>query len=255
MNKIRQKLKTIICHELETDRLIVRQLTLSDLDQLIELEKIKWEDNQAASKETLTRRIKKYPKLCIGAFDKKDDQIKASLFMKPISKIDIQNKQSWSELAETSLNEAEAVKTDLLFGTSLSSRDAEAVQAVMQFFLPQAIKAGWREIYLGIPIPGFRKWLSRHPEGAVHDYVYSTRQGLPLDPQLRHYHKLGFRKIISIKPNYFPHAGSLDYGVFMSAEVPLAHFRPLRILPLEWLQSISSRVLSSIHVRKNSEPI
>jgi hypothetical protein len=255
MNKIHQKLRTIICHELETDRLIVRQLTLSDLDQLIELEKIKWEDNQAASKDTLTRRIKNFPKLCIGAFDKKDDQIKASLFMKPITKKDIQYKQSWSEFSEVSLNSTETIQTDLLFGTSLSSRDAEAVQTIMQFFLPQAIKAGWREIYLGIPIPGFKKWLFRHPEGTVNDYVYSTRQGLPLDPQLRHYHKLGFRKIISIKPNYFPHASSLDYGVFMSAEVPLAHLSPLRMLPIEWLQSVTSRVLSSMHMRKNSESI
>jgi hypothetical protein len=251
MNKLKQTLKTIVRHELETDRLIVRQLTLADVDQLIELEKIKWEEGQAATREVFIQRIKKHPKLCIGAFDKINESIKASLFMKPVSASDFKDKKSWRELAESSSIQCEN-ETHLLFGTSLCSRDTDAVKAIMQFFLPQAIKSGWREIYLGLPIPGLQKWLLRNPGGSVSDYVYSTRQGLPLDPQLRHYHKLGFKKIISIKPNYFPHGNSLDHGIFMSAEVPLAHFKPLRFLPIQWLQSIASRVLSHIHLTRNS---
>jgi hypothetical protein len=244
MKSFKKTLKTIISHELETEHLIVRHLKTTDINQLIELEKKKWEENQAASAETLIKRIKKYPKLCMGAFDKNDDSLKASLFMKPISISDIKNKYSWDEFAN-SADLAGDDETEMLFGTSLSSCDPAAVQAILHFFLPQAIKGGWREIYLGLPIPGFQRWLLGNATGTVEEYVRSTRRSMPLDPQLRHYYKMGFKKILAIKPNYFPHESSLNYGVFISANIPLSSVKPLRILPLHWLQSLTSRFLSS----------
>jgi hypothetical protein len=243
MKSFKQTLKTIVRHELETDNLIVRHLVASDLEQLIELENKKWEENQAASKETILKRIKKYPKLCVGAFDKTDGNIKASLFMKPITKCDLQKKYSWVEFSNLT-DEPNDENTAMLFGTSLSSCDSSAVHAILHFFLPQAIKAGWREIYLGSPIPGFQRWLLNNPNGSVNDYVNNTRRGLPLDPQLRHYHKMGFKKIIAIKSDYFPHESSLNHGVFISANIPLSNVKPLRMLPIQWLQVLASRFLS-----------
>jgi hypothetical protein len=251
MKSFKQTLRTIIRHELETDNLIVRHLVASDIDQLIALENKKWEENQAASKETILKRIKKYPKLCVGAFDKTDETIKASLFMKPIIKYDLQKKYSWVEFSDLN-DQVGDEKTAMLFGTSLSSCDSAAVQAILHFFLPQAIKAGWREIYLGSPIPGFQRWLLNNPEGSVEDYVRSARRGLPLDPQLRHYHKMGFKKIVSIKPDYFPHEGSLNHGVFISANIPLSNVKPLRMLPVQWLQVLASRFLSGSSVSSAS---
>jgi hypothetical protein len=243
MNKFKQTLRTIVRHELETEQLIVRYLVPSDLDQLIALENKKWEESQAASKETLLKRIKKYPQLSIGAFDKNDESLKASLFMKPITKSDLQTKYSWDEFAECG-DETIDEHTQMLFGTSLSSCEPSAVQAILHFFLPQAIKGGWQQIYLGLPIPGFQRWLLSHPQGSVHEYVHSTRRGLPLDPQLRHYHKMGFKKILAIKPDYFPHEGSLNNGVFISADIPLSHIKTLRWLPAQWLQTLASWFLA-----------
>ena len=43
--------------------------------------------------------------------------------------------------------------------------------------------------------------------------------GLPLDPQLRYYHRRGFKDLVAVRPDYFPHAGGTGYGVRLIAEL------------------------------------
>jgi hypothetical protein len=73
--------------------------------------------------------------------------------------------------------------------------------------------------------------------------VQARRQGLPLDPQLRYYHRRGFTRIVAVKPGYFPHARSLDHGVLLRGSVPLASLGPLwRSLPLTATERITRRL-------------
>ncbi|MNY73800.1 hypothetical protein D3C86_2126710 [compost metagenome] len=65
----------------------------------------------------------------------------------------------------------------------------------------------------------------------------SEHKGLPLDPQLRYYFKKGFRKIVAINDNYFPHERSLDFGVLILGKVPLSGLSFIwKRVPLPWLQ-------------------
>jgi hypothetical protein len=147
-------------------------------------------------------------------------------------------------------------KTRDLFGISFSSCRPEAGDALFEFFWPHALKAGWRHIYLGSPVPGLRKWLAKHPDGSVYRYVYSRAKkkggksgdraaGLPRDPQLRYYHHRGFRKIVYIRPDYFPHEDSHDFGVLIRGTVPLSLAAPLwKRLPLGLLTKLKKGLFS-----------
>lgn len=217
-----------------------RFLVPDDIPALLALEHEKWNGHQAASAAVLAERIAARPGLCVGAFRRETGALLASLFMQPVAPDFWRHSASWQDCTSRPAPDA----TASLFGISLSSREPAAVDALMAFFWPYALKGGWREIFLGSPIPGLRDWLIRHPgvHHRVADYVHMRRGGLPLDPQLRYYHARGFRQIVCVQPGYFPHAPSLDHGVILRGTVPLSLLYPMwRALPLAHVQRVTRR--------------
>jgi hypothetical protein len=203
---------------------LARFLTLLDLPELLALEREKWDEQQAASPDDLARRIDLFPDLSVGAFCPRTGQLVASLFMQPAANDFWKHARDWRECATG----AAPIGTATLFGISLSSRDVSGVSAILEFFWPHALVAGWRHIYLGSPVPGWREWQRANPGRGILDYVSQTRgRGLPLDPQLRYYHARGFRKIVCVKPEYFPHERSQDHGVILRGTVPLSALSPV----------------------------
>ncbi|MGP4050501.1 hypothetical protein [Streptomyces sp. 2A115] len=215
----------------------VRFLRPGDVEALITLERAKWEHDQAAGRAELAARIQAYPRLSIGAFEAAGGAALASLFMKPITAAQLRSAATWAACARVE-SPASAV-TRSLFGISLSSVDADAVTAIFEFFWPHALKHGWRDIYLGSPMPGLRTWKRANPDTPTDVYMHEKRHGLPRDPQLRYYHGKGFKDIVSCKPGYFPHAASLDYGAVLRGHIPLSAGAPLwRFVPLPWLKQV-----------------
>lgn len=212
----------------------VRFLSADDVESLVTLEEGKWDEDQAASAAELAARIQAYPQLCVGAFTA-DGVALASLFMKPITVGELRASATWSDCAEVRTSDQAGTRS--LFGISLSSIDATAVMAIFEFFWPYALKSGWRDIYLGSPMPGLRGWKMSNPEGSPTSYMREKRHGMPRDPQLRYYYNKGFREILECKPGYFPHPASLDHGALLRGRIPLAAGAPLwRLVPLPWLQ-------------------
>lgn len=217
----------------------VRFLTADDLPALMVLEQAVWQPEQAASAGDLLERIARHPRLSIGAFCRRSGKPLASLFAKPTHGAAIRRARSWHDCVAGGGNAAD----DALFGISLTSLRPEGVKAIFKFFWPHALKSGWREIYLGSPVPGLRDWVRANPQRPVEDYVFATRNGLPLDPQLRYYFSKGFRRMVRVCPDYFPHADSLNYGVMLGGRIPLSALSPLwRRLPLRWLQQMERRL-------------
>jgi hypothetical protein len=218
-----------------------RFLTVLDLPALLELEHEKWTDEQAASRADLLARIHACPDLSIGAFCPRTGRLLASLFMRPVDDGFWRDAADWHACTALPL----PTRSASLFGISLSSRDREGVDALLEFFWPHALKGGWRHVYLGSPIPGLRAWLERHPHGTAQAYVSTRRGGLPVDPQLRYYHGRGFRDILCVKPGYFPHAASLDHGVILRGTIPLSALVPVwRSLPLASAQRVTRQLAS-----------
>lgn len=219
-----------------------RFLLQADMPQLLQLEARKWENDQAADEMTMRSRIITYPDLCIGAFEVETGELLASLFMKPVHFSAIEDAQTWSELAAIRKTEMYDNARDL-FGISLSSVCTNAVDEILMFFWPYALKKGWRHIYLGSPMPGLRTWLNRYPEKSAAEYATLYRGKRPLDPQLRYYRTRGFKTLVTVKDNYFPHHDSLDYGAILRGAIPLAKFYPVwRLLPLPWLMQLRQQL-------------
>lgn len=223
-----------------------RFLTADDIPALLALESAKWEANQAACAEMLKHRITAYPGLCVGAFCARTGSALASLFLRPVTPAMFTAPLRWRDSAAL---DGTGGDTRSLFGLSLSSTKPQAVEAIFAFLYPYLLKGGWRDIYLGSPIPGLRKALERNAGLPVWQYVHAKRRRSsdePADPQLAYYYRKGFRQIVSIHKDYFPHAASLDYGVILRGQIPLARPAKLwRATPLPLLKGLS-RVLVTL---------
>ncbi|MGI5197868.1 hypothetical protein ACQEVY_30275 [Streptomyces sp. CA-288835] len=197
----------------------VRLLRPDDADGLMELEEVKWTEEQSGSREGLIQRIEENPQLNAGAFSVITGKVLTSLFVKPITAEKARTALSWEECAKADSPSPRPNAKRSLFGVSLSSIDGDAVTAVFQFFLPHVRALGYHDVYLGSPLPGLDAWKRANPEVPVGDYVYAKRNGLPLDPQLRYYHGKGFQSIVACKENYFPHERSLDYAAVIRGDI------------------------------------
>ena len=213
-----------------------RFLTPRDISAVLELEHAKWDSSQSATESELLRRIYTHPDLSMGAFCTESGQLIASLFLKPVADDFHRNVATWNDC----LAEPIPAKGSSLFGISLSSRRQHGVDVLLRFFWPKALKGGWRHIYLGSPVPGLSSWLQNNPGRRPEDYMFARRGKYPLDPQLRYYHKRGFTKIMCLKPGYFPHRPSLDYGVLLRGTVPLSTLSPVwKALSLPFIEMMT----------------
>lgn len=71
----------------------------------------------------------------------------------------------------------------------------------------------------------------------------TSRISEPRDPQLKYYFRKGFRQVVSIQEDYFPHAESMNYGVILRGVIPLSKLRPLwKFALFSVLQSMSTIV-------------
>ena len=226
-------------------RLVTRFLALDDIPALLQLEIKQWKDHQAADAQTLRQRIESQPQLCIGSFCARTGRALASLFMRPISRDEIRQARRWADCAVGQSQSSADRRADSLFGISLTSVSPAAASALFEFFWPHALKAGWREIYLGSPIPGLVRALNAEPGLDVETYVHSRRGGLPRDAQLRYYHRKGFKQIVAVLPEYFPHEASRNYGVLLRGKVPLSTSLPIwGLMPRRLMNAVLKCLMS-----------
>ena len=194
----------------------VAYFKFSDIDQLVALEKSKWLQSQAATKDELYDRVNLLSDYSAGAFSE-DGHLLASMFCRPTTFKTIVEAKTHRECAYGPLplfeNSVSYGGNDCLFGVSLTSKDAQGAAALFRTLLPALAHRGYHSLYGGSTLPGLLPWLKENSRKTVIDYVYSkTIQGLPLDRQLRYYYLNGFTTILSVKSHYFPHSQSLDYG-------------------------------------------
>ena len=228
----------------------IRHLTLSDINQLIILEKKQWTGEQLPTEEQLAQRINAYPELCLGAFCKQSGTALASLFLKPVDAKDFSQPINWQDCVEIKQNTRRKNLFKTLFGISFTSINAFAADLIFAYGYGYFLKRGCHSIILGSPIPGYKKAYER--EGMeVEDYVnrkHPFKQSLPYDPQLRYYRSRGFRHIVSIQKDYFPHEDSCDYGVILEGRVPLRELSFIwRLLPESWIRACCQQAVVFLH--------
>lgn len=203
---------------LGTRPLISRHLRVDDIPALLRLEVQQWSEAQAADAQAMQDRMEAYPELCVGSFCGETGEALCSLFMRPVEREIIFNVRSWDECAGH-LVPGQSSSSRSLFGISLTSLDPEAMRAMEAYIWPQLLRQGWREIFLGSPMPGLFQALRQDPTVTVNDYARGKRRQLPRDVQLRYYHQKGLTDIVTVLPSYFPHPASLDYGALLRGDL------------------------------------
>jgi hypothetical protein len=221
---------------------VIRLLHPADIDRLLELEHRQWTPRQAATADTMLQRMQAWPWLSLGAFCPHSGTALASLFLRPIQPRQVRQAATWYDCAGLEPDESMAAgRSDSLFGISMTCVQPEAMRPMLQFLWVHAMRNGWREVYLGSPVPGLRRALQRSPGLSADAYARQTRRGLPADPQLRYYHGKGFREIVAVRPGYFPHEASLDHGVVLRHVLPYADLqRLLRQMPGRVLRTLAA---------------
>jgi hypothetical protein len=240
---------------------MTRFLRVGDIPALLDLERRQWTAEQAADSADFRARIEAHPDLCGGAFCTRTGELVASLFGKPANDAEWTAPGSWAQsanLGEPAEKLPRQKRTRCLFGISLTSVDPGAAAQLIAFHYLYVLKRGYREVFLGSPMPGLKRYLERHPDTSVETYARTTRSGLPIDPQLRYYHGKGWREIVAIRENYFPHEASCDYGAILKARVPFGHLALLfRFVPVPLLRTVSALAprfaLPAEEVRSRSE--
>lgn len=218
---------------------------MDDIPALLALERRQWTDEQAADPAEFRERIEAHPDLCGGAFCACTGELLGSVFAKPTHDAEWTDPGNWAQSA--SLDDQLAGKlpqqkrTHCMFGISLTSVEPGAAVQLLAFYYLYLLKRGYREIFLGSPMPGLKRHLQRHPGASVEAYARATRSGMPVDPQLRYYHGKGWREIVAVRENYFPHEASCDYGAILKAKVPMRHLALLfKLVPVSALRMISA---------------
>ncbi len=221
-----------------------RFLTFDDIRALLALEQLKWLPEQVASAEILRLRIEYYPQLSFGAFNRTTGQLLVSVFCKPLDDYKLIEPENWSKYSRIGSNNKSNPtqgSSHTAFGISFTSINHSAAKRLSIFILLCLIRDGYRDIVLGSPVPGFRTFMEKYPNQSIENYVYAkTSSGSPRDRQLRYYYNLGFREIISIRADYFPHEDSKNYGVLLKREIPYQNLKHLlKILPIECIRTLS----------------
>jgi hypothetical protein len=73
---------------------------------------------------------------------------------------------------------------------------------------------------------------------SAEEYAWADRHGLPLDPEIRFYRKMGLRPVRLVE-NYFADPESLDWGILVEMRNPF--YRPA-------LLRVAGRVLASLPI-------
>jgi hypothetical protein len=115
-----------------------------------------------------------------------------------------------------------------LFGINLvvSKRAPKDTSTALLLEVVRAgVKAGVRRGLLGARLPGYHKIADQM---SIDDYAWAKRDdGLPLDPQIRFYRRMGLRPIRLVK-DYFVDPESLDYGMIVEMKNPFFRPAPVR---------------------------
>jgi len=224
-------------------------LRADDIPALLELEHRQWTAEQAACAADFQARIEAHPDLCGGAFCAHTGELLGSVFAKPTQDAEWTHPGSWAQSAtleeqaggSSARKQPRRDRARCIFGISLTSVDPGAALQLLAFYYLYLLKRGYSEIFLGSPMPGLKRHLERHPGACVEAYARATKSGLPVDPQLRYYHGKGWREVVAVRENYFPHEASCDYGAILKARVPLRHLALLfRWVPVPVLRTLSA---------------
>lgn len=191
----------------------IRQVKIEDVEKIYELEKEVWGEENAATKEMIKSRIETFSEGQLVALI--DEKI-VGFVSTEIVNYDFSHPLTWYEVTDNGfIKKSHDLKGDTLYGVTLSVHPQYQNKGIGTKLMIEVgrllIKYNLKQGILGARIPSYHKYSDKIK---VEDYVQlkEEKDGIPPDPELAFYQKLGL-KMIKIIPNYFKDPESLNYGV------------------------------------------
>lgn len=199
----------------------IRNATLADIPQLIELEK-EWPEPARASEETLRFRINFFQE---GYFIAEDESgIIASIIACPYQydpeRLDAY--QNWERVANACYSEPATLKNKnalyIVSGTSKATRHGGKVfDGGVTQVVDLAKRLGLRYVVGGCLLPGYSRYVNKHQHATAKEYVFAKINERFVDPLIEKYSRLDFHvpNAAHVIANYFQHEPSLNYSALV----------------------------------------
>jgi hypothetical protein len=198
---------------------IHRTANLSDLPQLLELEKV-WPEMARASYETLKFRIERFSE---GFFVAEDETgLIGSIICHPYhyQPQDLSNFADWESVVKKcyETNPADANALYIIAGTTKpSAHGGEPFNSGMEHVTDLAQRLGKQYVLGGCILPGYMRYINKHGEISVSDYVFKKTKNRLVDPLLEKYRRHDFHVTDknNIIANYYLDDSSFNYSALV----------------------------------------
>lgn len=198
----------------------IRTVQLSDIDQLLELEK-EWPEHARAPKEILLHRINRFQP---GFFIAENETgIIASIISHPYfyQADDLSNFINWEMVAKKCYQSDESPTHSnalyILSGTSKPGYGSDLFDGGVNHVVALAKELGKHYVIGGCLLPGYARYRTKNEPISAVDYTFKKSQGRFIDPLIEKYRRLDFyvpdkNHVIA---DYFPHEPSLNYSALV----------------------------------------
>lgn len=216
-------------------QIIIREASLSDVDDIVMLEEEVW-GQEGADEKKIKARIKTFPAGNLIAIY--DGNVVGYTSFQYVNNVINGPIFTWAEITNNGKTEkSHKPNGEFSYGINLSVHPSvnglKVSESLIMHGLADMVKNNKKGGLIGSRIPGFAKYRKRHPDMKVEDYIKLRRHNGKLrDSELALYEDDGF-KPVKILPGYFPDPASLDYGVLVYNKNPFYNW-PFRKL-IAWL--------------------
>ncbi len=195
--------------------IIFRSAEISEVSQIVELEKSVWKE-QAATSEQIKARIKNFPRGNFVALY--ENKIVAYCSIEYTEDLK-EKKFSWNEITDKGFTiNSHKQSGEYVYGINLSVHHSmngyKLGNRVIFFGILIVIEDNKKGVFIGSRLPGFAAYKKRYPETRAEEYANLKRNGRRRDYELSMYESEGFN-LIKILPNYFYDPASLNYGALV----------------------------------------
>jgi len=198
-----------------SEKLAVVEANLEDLSLLDSIERRCWDASQAASRETIEKRLKNSSTWTLFGIDMKSKQVVASICALKCSQREFPSDSDWASYAtQASGDKAETGAIDLLSIVSLSSLPDSpkgAGGALMNAMVFGARDKNLSLVRYGIRVPHFSEYASKM---GIEEYLLCLKEGRLREPMYAIAMKTGGSCVAAVE-NYFDDPASMNYGIII----------------------------------------
>ena len=217
---------------------VIRSFQLDDVAQYLAIQETAWDETMSAAESMLAERFQIFPRGLLVA--EHDGAVVGCATFIRIADYDEMLKPSWEDVTDNGWCTTHTDDGSILFGVDLSvAKGAPRLTAPMLFMsaMELSMRLGVDAVIWGGRMPRYHKMADTM---TPHEYLFTkTKTGRYIDPEVQLYSKIPGVEIRGVIPEYFKDFESLNNGVLLRWQNPIARY--------PFLRPFSGRIASSIY--------